>query len=63
MGGPTTLGATAIRDRILSAIADEARLAFGEGVATQREIDLAMRLGAGHPAGPFERSTAPTIDR
>lgn len=61
-GGPTTLGATEIRDRILRAIAAEARLVAREGVATEREIDVAMRLGAGHPAGPFERAAAPTID-
>jgi 3-hydroxybutyryl-CoA dehydrogenase len=61
-GGPTTLGASEIRDRILGAIALEAHLAVGEGVATEQEIDLAMRLGAGHPAGPFERASTPTID-
>ena len=61
-GGPTTLDATEIRERILGAIALEAQLAVGEGVATEEEIDLAMRLGAGHPAGPFERAGAPTID-
>ena len=26
-----------------------------EGVATEADIDRAMRLGAGHPRGPFER--------
>ena len=30
----------------------------GEGVATRDDIDLAMRLGAGHPTGPFERAEA-----
>jgi 3-hydroxybutyryl-CoA dehydrogenase len=61
-GGPMTLGATAIRDRILAAIDAEARLALDEGVAGREEIDLAMRLGAGHPLGPFERTAMPTIE-
>jgi 3-hydroxybutyryl-CoA dehydrogenase len=43
-----------IRDRILDAIATEARFAADEGVATPDVIDLALRLGAGHPHGPFE---------
>ena len=48
-----------IRDRILDAIADEAQLAAAEGVASPDVIDLALRLGAGHPHGPFEsRPTA-----
>jgi 3-hydroxyacyl-CoA dehydrogenase len=48
--------ADAIRERILGAIADEARLAAAEGVASEATIDLALRLGAGHPHGPFERA-------
>jgi 3-hydroxybutyryl-CoA dehydrogenase len=45
----------AIRDRILAAVDREARIAVEEGVATPEAIDLALRLGAGHPEGPFER--------
>jgi 3-hydroxybutyryl-CoA dehydrogenase len=45
----------AARDRILAAIDREARMAVDEGVATPEEVDLALRLGAGHPEGPFER--------
>ena len=45
-----------IRDRILDAIAEEARLAVAESVAPEPTIDLALRLGAGHPRGPFERT-------
>jgi 3-hydroxybutyryl-CoA dehydrogenase len=48
--------AALIRDRILDAIAAEARLAVAEGVAPPDTIDLALRLGAGHPLGPFERT-------
>jgi 3-hydroxybutyryl-CoA dehydrogenase len=45
-----------IRDRILAAIGAEAQRALDEGVATAADIDLALRLGAGHPQGPFERA-------
>jgi 3-hydroxybutyryl-CoA dehydrogenase len=48
----------AIRSRILSAIDAEARLLVAEGVASEADIDLAMRLGANHPQGPFERIRA-----
>jgi 3-hydroxybutyryl-CoA dehydrogenase len=51
--------AAQIRGRVLSAIAAEARLAAAEGVATPDLIDLALRLGAGHPRGPFESSVPP----
>jgi 3-hydroxyacyl-CoA dehydrogenase len=43
---------------ILAAIADEARRALAAGVASEADIDLALRLGAGHPVGPFERRAA-----
>ncbi len=45
----------AIVARILGAIAEEAVRARDEGVATEADIDLALRLGAAHPVGPFER--------
>jgi 3-hydroxybutyryl-CoA dehydrogenase len=45
-----------IRAGILAAIDAEARLAAAEGVASEEDIDLAMRLGANHPMGPFERA-------
>jgi 3-hydroxybutyryl-CoA dehydrogenase len=44
-----------IVDRIVLAIVNEAYRALGDGVATSADIDLAMRLGAGQPVGPFER--------
>jgi 3-hydroxybutyryl-CoA dehydrogenase len=54
--------AARIRDEILGAIDAEARLAAAEGVASDADIDLAMRLGANHPIGPFERMRgAPAI--
>jgi 3-hydroxybutyryl-CoA dehydrogenase len=46
----------AIRDQILAAIDVEAREATARGVASAEDIDLAMRAGAGHPLGPFERA-------
>ncbi|HEX5465937.1 MAG TPA: 3-hydroxyacyl-CoA dehydrogenase NAD-binding domain-containing protein [Candidatus Limnocylindrales bacterium] len=54
--GAADLAPAAIVERIGSAIINEAYLAVGEGVATPPEIDLAMRLGVNHPAGPFERA-------
>ena len=49
----------ATRDRIVErielAIVNEAYRARDEGVAAEDDIDRALRLGAGHPAGPFER--------
>jgi 3-hydroxybutyryl-CoA dehydrogenase len=38
-----------ISSRIETAIADEARLAADEGVATRADIVTALRLGAAHP--------------
>ena len=49
-----------IRGLILDAIATEARFAADEGVATPDVIDLALRLGAGHPHGPFESRRPPS---
>jgi len=55
-GSPNDAAAAArIRAEILGAIDAEARLAAAEGVASEADIDLAMRLGANHPVGPFER--------
>ncbi|HSH21124.1 MAG TPA: 3-hydroxyacyl-CoA dehydrogenase family protein, partial [Candidatus Caenarcaniphilales bacterium] len=44
--------------RIELAIINEAYRAAGEGVAQPPDIDRAMRLGANHPHGPFERAAA-----
>ena len=54
--GQTAVADGAIRDRILGAIDREARLAVDEGVASADDVDLALRLGANHPVGPFERA-------
>jgi 3-hydroxybutyryl-CoA dehydrogenase len=47
-----------IVERITLAIVNEAYHALGEGVATASDIDLAVKLGANHPWGPFERIAA-----
>ena len=52
------LGPAAIADRIELAIVNEAWRALGDGVAGRDDIDLAVRLGAAHPIGPFERTAA-----
>ena len=48
---PSSSPASAIAERITLAIVNEAYRALGEGVATVADIDLALRLGAGHPMG------------
>src|SRR5690606_857907 len=40
--------------RVVGRLFDEAVRALLEGLATKRELDLAMRLGVGYPAGPLE---------
>jgi len=56
-GSPSAASPQAIRDRIVASIAAEAQRALDEGVASAADIDLALRLGAGHPQGPFERAS------
>lgn len=47
--------------RVLAAIINEAALALDEGVATQADIDTAMKLGTNYPSGPL--AWADTIGR
>ena len=42
--------------RILSMIMNEAAFAVGEGVASVRDIDIAMKLGTNYPKGPLKWS-------
>jgi 3-hydroxybutyryl-CoA dehydrogenase len=58
VGVPDTPGATApdVAARIELAIIAEAWRALGDGIAAAEDIDVAMRLGAGHRVGPFERT-------
>ncbi len=55
--GAVGLTADEIRDRILLPLVDEAFRVAAEGVAARADIDVALRLGAAHPIGPFERAT------
>ena len=51
----TPLHPADIVERLELGVINEAYRAVGEGVAAAPDIDTAMRLGAGHPRGPFER--------
>jgi 3-hydroxybutyryl-CoA dehydrogenase len=53
---PDALDDAAIVARIELAIINEAYHAAGEGVAQPPDIDRALKLGASHPYGPFERA-------
>ena len=53
-GAPEPLDAETIAERVILAIVNEAFRALGDGVADERDIDQAMKLGANHPFGPFE---------
>jgi 3-hydroxybutyryl-CoA dehydrogenase len=50
------LSSEEIVSRIELPIINEAYMAVGEGVAEPADVDRAMRLGANHPYGPFERA-------
>jgi 3-hydroxybutyryl-CoA dehydrogenase len=54
--GSATLSAAAILERVNLAIVNEAYRAVEERVASPQDVDLAMKLGANHPEGPFERA-------
>jgi 3-hydroxybutyryl-CoA dehydrogenase len=43
-----------ISPRIIAMVINEAYFALDEGVSTQAEIDIAMKLGTNYPYGPFE---------
>jgi 3-hydroxybutyryl-CoA dehydrogenase len=53
-GAPERLQPDAIAERVILAIVNEAFRALGDAVATEPDIDQALRLGASHPFGPFE---------
>jgi 3-hydroxybutyryl-CoA dehydrogenase len=56
--GAATLAADEIVARIELAIINEAYHAVGDGVAEPSDVDRALKLGANHPQGPFERAGA-----
>lgn len=43
-----------VTPRIVASIINEAFFALEEGVSTEEEIDIAMKLGTNYPYGPFE---------
>jgi 3-hydroxybutyryl-CoA dehydrogenase len=45
-------------ERLTLGVVNEAYRALGDEVATPADIDLALKLGAGHSLGPFERVQA-----
>jgi len=49
-------------NRVLGAMWNEAFALYEEGVASMRDIDLAMKSGAGMPMGPFELADLVGID-
>lgn len=49
-------------NRVLFAMLNEAFACYEEGVASMRDIDVAMKAGAGMPMGPFELSDLIGID-
>jgi 3-hydroxybutyryl-CoA dehydrogenase len=53
-GRASALDAESIAERTILAIVNEAYRALGDRVASADDIDLAMRLGANHPFGPFQ---------
>ena len=53
--------AAAIQSRIGRALLAEARQALDEGIASAEQIDLALRLGAGHPKPLLAGRTGPDL--
>jgi 3-hydroxybutyryl-CoA dehydrogenase len=43
-----------IAPRVIAMIINEAYFAKTEGVSSEEEIDIAMKLGTNYPKGPFE---------
>jgi 3-hydroxybutyryl-CoA dehydrogenase len=46
-----------VADKTVAMIINEAFFALGDGVSTESDIDIAMKLGTNYPYGPFEWAT------
>lgn len=49
-------------NRLMHAFRNEAMICLQEGVASMEDIDTAVRLGLGHPMGPFELNDFAGLD-
>lgn len=49
-------------NRLMHALRNEALVCLQEGVASMEDIDTAVRLGLGHPMGPFELNDFAGLD-
>ncbi len=45
-----------VNNRVFRAVREEAQKIVDEGIATEEDVDTAMRLGRNWPVGPFESS-------
>ena len=52
-----------ITPRVVSMIINEAFISLKEGVSTENEIDIAMKLGTNYPYGPFEWAHKIGVDK
>ena len=52
-----------ITPRVVSMIINEAFISLNEGVSTENEIDIAMKLGTNYPYGPFEWAHKIGVDK
>jgi len=59
----TTVDATDLSTRLLSVMLNEGIRCLDEGVASSRDIDTALKVGAGMPKGPLEWADEMGLDR
>ena len=52
-----------VTPRVISMVINEAFISLKEGVSSENEIDIAMKLGTNYPYGPFEWAHKIGIDK